>query len=82
MAPAVVMRDAACVGKDASHLRFEAEDGTSSVKAIAFRCDDIEERLGQEGAVGIVFEIEPDDYRGRDGVQLLVRDFVEAVPDA
>jgi single-stranded-DNA-specific exonuclease len=78
VAPAIVMKGAACVGKDANHLRFEAEDGTSSVKAIAFRCDDIEERLGQDGAVGIVFEIEPDDFRGRNGVQLLVRDFVKA----
>jgi hypothetical protein len=73
------MRGAACVGKDAGHLRFEAEDGTSSVKAIAFRCDDIEARLGHEGTVGLVFEIEPDDFRGRNGVQLLVRDFVQAV---
>jgi single-stranded-DNA-specific exonuclease len=77
VAPAIVMRNAACVGREANHLRFEAEDGTSSVKAISFRCDDIEDRLTHDGAVGIVFEVEPDDYRGRDGVQLLVRDFVK-----
>jgi single-stranded-DNA-specific exonuclease len=77
VAPEIAIRGASCVGKEANHLRFEAEDGTSSVKAIAFRCDDIEERLEQAGAVGIVFEIEPDDFRGRNGVQLLVRDFVK-----
>jgi single-stranded-DNA-specific exonuclease len=76
VAPAVHMRDAACVGRDADHLRFSAEDGTATVPAIAFRCDEIDERLVHDGEIGIVFEIEADEYRGRERVQLIVRDFV------
>jgi single-stranded-DNA-specific exonuclease len=78
VAPNVRLRDAACVGREAEHLRFRADDGTGSVPAIAFRCDDIEARLADDGEIGIVFEVEPDDYRGRDGVRLVVRDFVRA----
>jgi single-stranded-DNA-specific exonuclease len=76
VAPAVHMRDVSCVGRDADHLRFVADDGTGTVPAIAFRCDDIDERLIHEGEIGIVFEVQADEYRGRERVQLMVRDFV------
>jgi single-stranded-DNA-specific exonuclease len=76
VAPSVRLREPACVGREADHLRFRADDGTGVVPAIAFRCDLIEERLSDDAEVGIVFEVEPDDYRGRDGVRLVVRDFV------
>jgi single-stranded-DNA-specific exonuclease len=76
VAPAVHMRDVSCVGRDADHLRFLADDGTGVVPAIAFRCDDIDERLVHDGEIGIVFEIQADEYRGRERVQLMVRDFV------
>ncbi len=76
VAPAARMVDAACVGREAEHLRFTARDATGSVPAIAFRCDDIEDRLTHDAEIGLVFEVEPDEYRGRDGVRLVVRDFV------
>jgi single-stranded-DNA-specific exonuclease len=78
LAPRVTLRDAACVGRDMTHLRFTADDGTARIGAMAFRCEDIDERLAQSDEVGIVFEVEPDDYRGRNGVRLVVRDFVTA----
>lgn len=76
VAEGVRLVGASCVGREADHLRFTADDGTGTVPAIAFRCEEIDGRLVHEGEVGIVFEIEPDEYRGRDGVQLIVRDFV------
>ena len=75
----VRLRDTSCVGRDANHLRFTATDGTASVRAIAFSCEDIEDRLACDDPVGIVFEVEADDFRGRPRAQMVVRDFVRAV---
>jgi single-stranded-DNA-specific exonuclease len=76
VASGVRLKDASCVGREANHLRFTAADKTASVPAIAFSCDDIEDRVASADDIGVVFEIEPDEFRGGEGVQMVVRDFV------
>ncbi len=62
------------VGKAEDHLRFTAYDGVSAVQAIAFRCDGIQTLVDVDSAVDIAFELELDEWRGVERVQLLVRD--------
>lgn len=68
------------VGKRDEHLLFEAFDGFASVPAVAFRLPAVEELAERQDPVDIVFEVERDDFRGRQRVRLLVRDIVTA-PD-
>ncbi len=62
------------VGADASHLRFEAYDGLASHSAIAFRLNDIERTVGTASAVDLAYHLSVDEWRGRERLQLLVRD--------
>ncbi|MBN2248250.1 MAG: single-stranded-DNA-specific exonuclease RecJ [Coriobacteriia bacterium] len=62
------------VGKSEDHLRFTAYDGVTALPSIAFRCDAIETLVDVESAVDIAFELELDQWRGVERVQLLVRD--------
>lgn len=62
------------VGRTEDHLRFTAFDGAASVGAIAFRCADIDRLAGTETATDIVFELDRDQWRGEERLQLLVRD--------
>jgi single-stranded-DNA-specific exonuclease len=72
------------VGADSSHLRFEAYDGLASVSAIAFRCPEIGTAAGTESAVDLAYQLEVDEWRGQERLQILVRDLVihEAPSDA
>lgn len=70
----VFMNDRSRVGKEGNHLKFTAYDGVASVPAIAFRCKDIESRLGQDSPVDLAFELQVDEWRGRRRAQLIVRD--------
>ncbi len=71
----VFMNGRSKVGKTANHLRFSAYDGVTSVPAIAFRCNDIDELIGHEAAVDLAYEVSADEWRGRARVQLMVREF-------
>lgn len=62
------------VGKGNDHLRFTAYDGVAAVPSIAFRCNDIETLVDTESAVDLVYELELDEWRGVERIQLLVRD--------
>ncbi|MHB8804837.1 MAG: single-stranded-DNA-specific exonuclease RecJ [Coriobacteriia bacterium] len=62
------------VGKSEDHLRFTAYDGVTAVQSIAFRCDGIDTLVDVESAVDLAFELELDQWRGVERVQLLVRD--------
>ena len=58
------------VGKN--HLRFTATGGGSRLNAIAFG---MAERELPEGPADILFSLERDTYRGRNDLQMKVRDF-------
>lgn len=64
------------VGKEANHLRFTAYDGVVSVPAIAFRLRGIDEEVGNDMPVDLVFEVTADEWRGRTRLQLSVREVV------
>ncbi|MDH4139362.1 MAG: single-stranded-DNA-specific exonuclease RecJ [Coriobacteriia bacterium] len=70
----VFMNSRQRVGRSANHLRFTAYDGAASVKAIMFRCPDIERLAAHDAAVDLAYEISVDEWRGRTRVQLRVRD--------
>jgi single-stranded-DNA-specific exonuclease len=69
------------VGKNASHLRFDAFDGTAMLPAIAFRCTDIDELVGCEGAVDLAFELDVSEWRGRARPQLMIRRIVPRISE-
>lgn len=62
------------VGKTEDHLRFTAYDGITAVPSIAFRCPAIDTLVDVESAVDLAFELESDEWRGVERIQLLVRD--------
>ncbi len=62
------------VGRKLEHLRFAAFDGKSSVQAVAFRCPRIVEAEAFEGAADLAFQLDLDEWRGRERVQMIVRD--------
>lgn len=62
------------VGVDSSHLRFDAYNGADSVRAIAFRCPDIDRLALCDAPVDLAFEVRADEWRGRRRVQLRVLD--------
>jgi single-stranded-DNA-specific exonuclease len=64
------------VGADGSHLKFDAYDGVASLPAIAFRLEGIDTVAGTESAVDLAYGLEVDEWRGRERVQLMVRDVV------
>jgi single-stranded-DNA-specific exonuclease len=72
----VFMNGAERVGKEASHLKFVAFDGASSVPAISFRCQDIEALHAHQGTVDLAFELGVDEWRGRRRAQMVVRDIL------
>ncbi len=70
----VTMRSRARVGADASHLRFVATDGRSSVSAIQFRSPDPERLCAWDGAVDVVFEVVNETWQGQTKPKLMVKD--------
>ena len=72
----VTMRNRALVGADASHLRFVATDGASSVPAIMFRAPDPQGLVDWEGAVDVVFEAVNETWQGRTKPKLMVKDVI------
>ena len=62
------------VGKAEDHFKFTAFDGAASVPAIAFRCADIATLVDTEAAVDVAFELDCDEWRGVERVQMLARD--------
>ena len=81
-ATGVFMNGRQRVGKLGNHYKFTAYDGVASVPAISFRCPGIDDLLGHETAVDLVFEANVDEWRGRTRVQLRVRDiFPRAAPE-
>lgn len=70
------------VGRSEDHLRFTAYDGVAEVPAIAFRAPDIDRLAVTDSAVDLAFELERDEWRGRERIQMLVRDIrVHEAPD-
>jgi single-stranded-DNA-specific exonuclease len=69
------------VGKNASHLKFEAFDGTAMLPAIAFRCTDIDDLVGCDGAVDLAFEFDVSEWRGRARPQLMIRRIVPRISE-
>ncbi|HJA29740.1 MAG TPA: single-stranded-DNA-specific exonuclease RecJ [Candidatus Olsenella pullicola] len=79
----VTMRNRALVGADASHLRFVATDGASSVPAIMFRAPDPTRAVEWDGAVDVVFEALNETWQGRTKPKLMVKDvIIRDAPDA
>lgn len=70
----VFMQGRRRVGATGDHLKFEAYDGLASIPAIAFRLPGIERAVEAEEAVDLAFHLEVDEWRGRERVQLKVRD--------
>lgn len=62
------------VGKAEDHLRFTAYDGVAAVGGIAFRCRDIDSLSTTEAAIDVAFELECDEWRGTQRVQMIARD--------
>ncbi len=77
----VFMNGRTRVGKQSSHLRFDAFDGAATVPSIAFRCTDIEELVDCECAVDVAFELDVSEWRGRTRPQLMVRRIVPRVSE-
>lgn len=75
-ATGVTMCDRAVVGRTADHLRFVATDGASSVPAIMFRVPDIDERVGCDSVVDLVFEAVAEHWQGRVKPKLMVKDIL------
>jgi len=70
------------VGKTGQHLRFTAYDGVAAVPGVMFRCPDIASIISSESAVDIAFELEVDEWRGQERLQMLARDIrPHAVPE-
>ena len=63
------------------HVRVTLTDGSGGrLKAVAWRCEDTEigRRLLQEGgAVHVVGKLKPDDWQGREGVELEIEDVAD-----
>ncbi|MBM6782740.1 single-stranded-DNA-specific exonuclease RecJ, partial [Bacteroides mediterraneensis] len=72
----VTMRNRALVGADASHMRFVATDGASSVPAIMFRAPEPERAVAWDGAVDVVFEAINETWQGRTKPKLMVKDVI------
>ena len=62
------------VGKTGQHLRFTAYDGVAAVPGVMFRCPDLGSLLSTDSAVDVAFELELDEWRGQERLQLLARD--------
>ena len=72
----VTMADRAVVGRSGEHMRFVATDGVSSVPAIMFRVPDIDERVGCDSMVDLVFEAVAEHWAGRVKPKLMVKDIL------
>ncbi len=62
------------VGKSEDHLKFTAYDGVAEIPAIAFRAPDIEGLMTADAAVDVAFELDRDEWRGVERIQMLARD--------
>ncbi|HEX9093613.1 MAG TPA: single-stranded-DNA-specific exonuclease RecJ [Coriobacteriia bacterium] len=69
------------VGADGGHLKFDAYDGLATMPAIAFRLPGIETAAGIDSAVDLAFHVDVDEWRGRERVQLMVRELGLHVTD-
>ena len=72
----VTMCDRACVGKTGDHIRFTATDGISSVPAIMFRAENVEELCRCDSVVDLVFEAVAERWQGRVKPKLMVKDIL------
>jgi single-stranded-DNA-specific exonuclease len=70
------MEQRSLVGRGSDHLKFDASDGASSVPAIAFRTPGAAAMAAHASAVDLAYCLETDEWRGRERVQLIVRDIV------
>jgi single-stranded-DNA-specific exonuclease len=71
------------VGKGEDHLKFTAYDGVAEIPAIAFRAPDIERLAATDAAVDVAYELDCDQWRGVERVQMLARDVrLRPAPDS
>ena len=75
-ATGVTMRNRACVGADASHLRFLATDGSTCVPAIMFRVPNIDRVAAWDGPCDVVFDAINETWQGRTKPKLMIRDIL------
>lgn len=75
-ATGVTMCDRAVVGRTGEHMRFTATDGAASVPAIMFRVPCIEELVGCDTVVDLVFEAVAERWQGRVKPKLMVKDIL------
>jgi single-stranded-DNA-specific exonuclease len=63
------------------HVRMTLTDGSGGrLKAVAWRCEDTEmgrRLLAEGGAVHVVGKLKPDDWQGREGVELEIEDVAD-----
>ena len=77
--PLLVFRDltvlrARCCGKDGAHLQLLLEGSARRMKAIAFRCGQLAERLRPGDVIDLVGEPSLNEWNGMVSVELTVRD--------
>jgi len=70
----VGVADAKTVGGDKSHLSLQLGGGDKKFKAIAFKRGKILNKVLAAGKVDAAYSIEEDNWNGRNGIQLKIRD--------
>ncbi len=69
----VFLTNARAVGADKNHLSCTLSDGRSSVAAIMFHCNDIEQLVNTKSLVNAAFEVQIDEWRGRRTVKAMLK---------
>ncbi len=70
----VKVEDARLVGADGKHLKLKLSQENESFSAIAFGMGEIHPRLKRESLIDVVYSLEEDNWNGKSGLQLKIKD--------
>ncbi|MFQ5443279.1 MAG: single-stranded-DNA-specific exonuclease RecJ, partial [Nitrospinales bacterium] len=78
----VTLRDVQYIGKDGSHVRFKAHQGSARREGIAFNFRDAFQYLDtKDNLMDLVYEVEINRWNGNEKVQLKLLDMVPSSQD-
>ncbi|MBQ9068193.1 MAG: single-stranded-DNA-specific exonuclease RecJ [Eggerthellaceae bacterium] len=82
LAQDVMLTKARAVGADKNHFSCMLTNGRTQISGIMFHCSDIETLLRCDSIVNAAFEVQIDEWRGRESVKAMINSLEPATPCA
>ena len=80
MSTGVTAQDLRMIGKEKNHAKFRAAQGKKTIEAIGFNLAKAFRKVGQDDLIDIVYEIDLNEWNGKETLQLKILDTRQHAP--